>query len=524
MIKDMKEKTLFIILASMIVGLQGCWSAKMERSTDLIVVEQSDTVCGIGEENGYEWAAFTVEAPVNGPQALVDSVMAFLNNELYEACESNSHFEEDIVAFNRKQMFSDDGERLLSQYMEKYKPQIQDSLWRTFGLSLKLDAQTEKYVTYGLEVFYCGLNCSSEKQFYTFDKKDGHRIKEIMSHDNLVRFFADYPEYNTIGADPWSGEQGWKFYPNEDFRDSRYGLMNDRFVLSIYGDGRNYLLADFPYSQIFSYLSPEAQSLVERTGEEEPMLPAYLPERSEDGEVWMKVDTTNCALLGYIRVAGGSHVSTLMDYGPELEIYPKRVHSIDVSGGSTVFLFIYSRGHLLYCDEAMTCVLDDDNYLKTVKLFSLEGERDSVISCMWYDQLVAASNGFPFYEIDESRFGIYYDHFTQRLYIPIMANHDPGSEFANTSCLLYTGRYDVLLFNGKEFVPAGTDGAWWLNKDLRNYKRTVSNKKSVDGIEQIDLMPDGTYRRVFWKGAKTLDDLRKKPNEVKISKQMYFKE
>ena len=82
MIKDMKEKTLFIILASMIVGLQGCWSAKMERSKDLIVVEQSDTVCGIGEENGYEWAAFTVEAPVNGPQALVDSVMAFLNNEL----------------------------------------------------------------------------------------------------------------------------------------------------------------------------------------------------------------------------------------------------------------------------------------------------------------------------------------------------------------------------------------------------------------------------------------------------------
>ena len=44
MIKDMKEKTLFIILASMIVGLQGCWSAKMERSKDLIVVEQSDTV------------------------------------------------------------------------------------------------------------------------------------------------------------------------------------------------------------------------------------------------------------------------------------------------------------------------------------------------------------------------------------------------------------------------------------------------------------------------------------------------
>jgi hypothetical protein len=63
-----------------------------------------------------------------------------------------------------------------------------------------------------------------------------------------------------------------------------------------------------------------------------------------------------------------------------------------------------------------------------------------------------------------------------------------------------------------------------LNADLRKYKRTVSNKKTADGIEQIDLMPDGTYRRTLWKGAKTLDDLRKKPDEVKISKQNDFKE
>jgi len=29
-------------------------------------------------------------------------------------------------------------------------------------------------------------------------------------------------------------------------------------------------------------------------------------------------------------------------------------------------------------------------------------------------------------------------------------------------------------------------------------------------------MHDRTYRRAFWKGAKTLDDLRKEPDEVKI--------
>lgn len=257
-----------LLIIGFIVILSGCQSGNQVNALDMEVVEQTDTVCGKGENNQYLCAAFTVDAPVNGPQALVDSVMAFLNNELYEACESNAHFEEDIVAFSKEKLFSDDGERLLSRYMEIYKPQIQDSLWRTFGLSLKLEAQTEKYLTYGLEFYCCGANCSSEKQFHTFDKKDGHRIKEIISLDNLVRFFEDYPEYKTIGADPWTGEPGWKFYPNEDFRDSRYGLMKDRFVLSIYGDGRNYLLADFPYSQVFPYLSPEAQRLVEKVGED----------------------------------------------------------------------------------------------------------------------------------------------------------------------------------------------------------------------------------------------------------------
>ena len=49
---------------------------------------------------------------------------------------------------------------------------------------------------------------------------------------------------------------------------------------------------------------------------------------------------------------------------------------------------------------------------------------------------------------------------------------------------------------------------------LINYKRTVSNCIQDDGIEQVDLMPDNTYRRAVWKGAKTLDDVRKKPDEV----------
>lgn len=266
-----------------------------------------------------------------------------------------------------------------------------------------------------------------------------------------------------------------------------------------------------------SYLTPEAQALVDGIGEVvNPTDVCY----SEDGKVWMELDTINHALLGHVEVAGGTTTDTLTHYEPQMEIYPKKVYVIG-NDDKIVYLFIYSRGHLLYCDEAMTCVMDEGG-LRPAALFSVESVIDSVISCMWYDQLVEASNGFPYDSLDENRFGIHYDRYTRCLYAPILDSHDPGSEFADTSCGQYTGRFDVLRFDGKKFVHDGTDGAWWLRPDLRDYRRTVSNNKTAEGIKQIDLMPDGTYRYTFWIGAKTLDDLSKKPDIVKISRQNDF--
>ena len=395
--------------------------------------------------------------------------------------------------------------------MEKYKPVLQDSLWSSYGLELKMEAQTDKYVTYGLEFFHCGVSCGSEKYYYTFDKHDGHQVEEIISKENLSRFFKDYPEYAS------ENDYLWKYSPENDYDNSCYGLLDDHFSLVIMGWYNHYFSVDVPYSQIFSYLSPEAQELIGQENNGKLILPPYLPERSEDRQVWMEVDTLNNAILGYVSAAGGPLVTSLKHYDPEQEVYPKRVHSMDGTEVSSVFLLIYSFGHLLYLDEAMTCTIDEGG-LKPANLFNIDGKRDSIVSCMWYDQPLEASEGFPFDTFDENRFGLHYDQITKRLYSPILESHDSDSEFANTSCLRYTGRYEVLQFNGKEFVYSGEDGAWWLNKDLRNYKRTVSNKKSADGIEQIDLMPDGTYRRTFWKGANTLDDLRKKPDDVRVGK------
>jgi hypothetical protein len=489
--------------------IHGCVSNKTGFSNDLVVAELTDSVYGGNENNRDCTATFIVDAPVNGPQILVDSVMALVNRELYKFCEICTHSDDNRPTFSIEEVYTDDGRQLVNRYMDKYKSVIEDSLWNTFGFTLKMEIQTGSFVTYGLEYFHCGASCGSEKYYYSFDKKDGHQVKEIISQDNLVRFFDDYPEFNTVGADPRTGTTEWKFSPDYEFDNSCYGLLDNHFSLVILGANNHYLLTEFPYSQIFSYLSPDVQALLVQNGEEQPMLPFYSPMRSEDGQAWMEVDSTNCALLGYLSAAGGPFVDTLMRYEPEMEIYPKRVHSIETLDGSTVLLFIYSRGHLQYCDEAMTCIIGEHGP-QPATLFSLEGQRDSVISCMWYDQLVEACNGFPFEEIDENRFGIHYDRFTQRLYYPIMENHEKGSGFEN--CLRYTGRYEVLQFNGKDFIPVGKDGAWWLNKDMRNYVCTISNYKTDDGIEQIDSMPNGSLRHVLWRGAKTLDDLRKKPH------------
>lgn len=233
----------------------GCQSRNQVRSADLIVEEQTDSVAA-----GYSsyQVTFTVDAPVDGPEALVDSVMLFLNKQLYEVCEGCAHFEDGVVTFSEKEVFTDDGERLLGRYMEKYRPIIEDSLWGVYGLTLKMETQTEKYVTYGVEHFHCGASCGSEKYYYTFDKRDGHLIKEIISHDNLVRFFKDYPKYSVVD------DFMWEFTPEYDFDHTDMGLLGDHFSLVISECINHYFSIDVPYAPISPYLSPEAQALVKQ--------------------------------------------------------------------------------------------------------------------------------------------------------------------------------------------------------------------------------------------------------------------
>ena len=242
---------------------------------------------------------------------------------------------------------------------------------------------------------------------------------------------------------------------------------------------------------------------------------------SDDGKG--RMDTINNSIVCRIETTDKTFVDTLISGKPGINVYPKRIYSFAGKGGSTIYLFVYSMGHLFFYDEVAAYAVKKDGDVER-REFIIKDDRVKKLGSKWWDQLVAASNGFPYdYEDspDEEQFGIHCVLSLRSLYIPIMEHHDSGSEYANTNCLQYTGRFDVFRFNGTNFWYDDTDGAWWLDSDLRNYKRTVSNKKSADGIEQIDLMPDGTYRRAFWKEADSLDDLRKEPDEIEVSNEMF---
>ncbi len=257
----MKKLFLLLVVANLVAGLQSCLNGnnKQETSQNLVVVEQSDTIWNRAGEYDYD-ASFTVDVPIDGPQALVDSVMALLNMELHSMCERTIHFDNQ-VSFKEKEVCTDDAKNLLNHYIKKYKSLIEDILEWHVAFKLKLEAQTEQYVTYGIECYHCGGSCGSEKFYYTFSKSDGHQVKDIISRDDLLRFLKEHPECKDNED---MDKELWQMFPLDEyqFENSNYGLLGDHFSLVIWGYTNHYLSTEFPYSKILPYLSPEAQELV----------------------------------------------------------------------------------------------------------------------------------------------------------------------------------------------------------------------------------------------------------------------
>ena len=107
----------------------------------------------------------------------------------------------------------------------------------------------------------------NKKYYYVFDKHDGHIVKEVISKENIKKFFEDYPEYCRLRGDRLLGWPDWVYDADHIFENADFGLGTNDLSIVINDVGRNFYFMNIPYSQILSYLTAEAQALVEGMGE-----------------------------------------------------------------------------------------------------------------------------------------------------------------------------------------------------------------------------------------------------------------
>ncbi len=202
----------------------------------------------------------SADLPTGGPQYLVDSITLFLNEQLYQ------YFDQDksnrLLPF--EQVFSSDLPHLLEHYRDAYAPYFNaDSTniceFNTHCLELNMVAQTATYVTYEVVDVFFGEGLEEARSWVSFTKADGHRLTDIITTENLLRFFNDHPEQ--LDSDIQE-EIGYRIENNNTSWLGNVGLLGDSLAFQYFYAPGIFADTKFDLSTIKSYLSPEAQRLL----------------------------------------------------------------------------------------------------------------------------------------------------------------------------------------------------------------------------------------------------------------------
>ena len=251
--KNILKANLWLLLTGvMMFAAVSCGTQKKDSTeSQMLVVERLQAQLSHHIENdSYSYDAdYVIDVPLYGPKPLMDSLKVFLNKELFHAFDLSV----DETNLSEKDLFQDDLTGLLDYYMGKFKP-FENNIYNDYAFSLLLIAQTDSFVTYGLEFLHCGANCGSEFYCYTFSKTDGH-LCEIISRDNLIRFIE---------------ANNWNYQPDyDDYCDHfSFGLLEDG-VLGAEQEASNhhYVPWRVEVEEMLPYLSNDAQKLIQTQGD-----------------------------------------------------------------------------------------------------------------------------------------------------------------------------------------------------------------------------------------------------------------
>lgn len=419
--------TLFILICSFC--LLSCTNSRQEESSSttsiLRVEKQHSKLEGTGDPY---YVQMSVDVPIDGPTPLLDSIKAFLNEKLHEALELaiDTTFRSESVFLSAESVYSNNMPSLLNSYTDKYREIAAKCLSNSYNLNLFLIAQTESFVTYGLEWHHCGGSCGSEYLCYTFCKKDGRRVKDILSPKKKTRFVKTFNEDFDNVSNP------------EDIC-LEAGLTSGGLLVTKMGNLNHYQQLLYPYKSVLAYLTKEAKQLVKQMGDSSAYSWSNCFVGSRIGELRATDGKT-------IILTEGSDKKTWAGEGLDLyETWPD-------DRGTTPSV----RAYYVMNDQYIPAPIFD-------------GKSDIV---SYWDELFSTN---PTECVNA------FNPANSTLYIPLPENVMMGEH----NCL---DRYSVYQFDGQKFVYHSEEGGFWIHPSLRNFGRLLFSGKSDKYRVRIDEM------------------------------------
>ena len=267
--KKTTKSILLLIMAGIVAfALTGFQSyTKTEKHSIIVERQQCILQFMVGTIPSEDFhIGVTMDIPVDGDPVLVDSVMRLLNRALYLFLDDDLR-----PRFRQEDVYCNDGKRLIQHYREAYKPFIADTCYKGFGLhccpqffhylTATMVEQTETYVTYRVSEYFVGEGDFEYSDWVTFFKSDGHRLREVISDDDFMRFLEENPDQRANSG--WDDMQGRISAGYDVEGRNSFGLRKDKVWNEyLYAPG----IIDttwYDMDVIKPYLSDEAKSLLE---------------------------------------------------------------------------------------------------------------------------------------------------------------------------------------------------------------------------------------------------------------------
>ena len=258
--KHFAKASLWLLLTGLMTFvIVRCGTQKKDQFDQQMVMVERQNAQLRSHHGGYYEGDFAVDIPVTAPRPLMDSLKVFLNKELHEVFESSleSSSTSDSLHFSSEELFQDCLRVILSNYEDKYRP-FEDELFNPMDFRFFLIAQTNQFITYGLEYYACGGSCGSSFNCFTFSKKDGCRIDNLITWNDILRFINEHPEVeHPFGQ--WQHESKDSNGLSEWFD---AGLTEEGLLVINEDQMNHYVAGMLQYEDVLPYLSKEAQDIV----------------------------------------------------------------------------------------------------------------------------------------------------------------------------------------------------------------------------------------------------------------------